>query len=396
MELYKLVRSIAAKGAGVVVLSSDAIELQGLCDRVLVFSRGRIVRELTGDDLTEENITGAAIGAAGHRDSAPTAAALGGLKRFLSGDLAPTLILVALIVVLGLYTASINGRFLSERSINGTLFLASALAFISIGQLIVLLTGGIDLSVGPLTGLVVVILSFFASDLNSPPEFILGLVLAIGAAALVGLVNGVLIRIVGLSPLITTLAMFIALQGVALTLRSVPDGFFRREIIQTLTMRVGPLPLAFLAAVVTALLLEWGLRRTRFGMEIRAIGSSEVAAHRLGASVNRSVILAYVLCSVFTAIGGVLLAAQVGVGDPTVGQNYTLQSISAVVLGGASIFGGRGSFLGVLAGVILVQEITAASGFLGLGTAWQYWLPGLLILVATAMYSRTRTAAAAH
>jgi ribose transport system ATP-binding protein len=92
----------------------------------------------------------------------------------------------------------------------------------------------------------------------------------------------------------------------------------------------------------------------------------------------------------------VLLAAQVGVGDPTVGQNYTLQSISAVVLGGASIFGGRGSFLGALAAVLLIEEITATTGFLGLGTAWQYWLPGLLILVATALYSRTRTGSEAH
>jgi ribose transport system ATP-binding protein len=129
-------------------------------------------------------------------------------------------------------------------------------------------------------------------------------------------------------------------------------------------------------------------------MEIRAIGSNEVAAYRLGAQVNRSCILAYILCSFFAALGGVLLSAQIGVGDPTVGQNYTLQSISAVVLGGASIFGGRGSFLGALAGVVLVQEITATTGFLGLGTAWQYWLPGILILAATAMYSRTRSTGA--
>jgi len=92
-------------------------------------------------------------------------------------------------------------------------------------------------------------------------------------------------------------------------------------------------------------------------------------------------------------VGGLLLSAQVGIGDPAVGVNYSLQSISAVVLGGASIFGGRGSFLGALAGAVLIQEITSATGFLGLGTAWQYWLPGLLILVAAGMYSRTRVSA---
>jgi ribose transport system ATP-binding protein len=210
------------------------------------------------------------------------------------------------------------------------------------------------------------------------------------------LINGFLVRIVNLSPLITTLAMFIALQGVSLSLRSTPDGFFRREIAQTLNMRFGFLPAAFIVVVIVAIGLEIILRKTRFGMGVRAVGSNEVSAYRLGARVDRTAILAYVLCSLFAAAGGVLLAAQVGVGDPTVGQNYTLQSISAVVLGGASIFGGRGSFLGALAAVLLIEEITATTGFLGLGTAWQYWLPGLLILVATALYSRTRTVSEAH
>jgi ribose transport system ATP-binding protein len=393
IELYRVVRTIAKAGAGVVVLSSDAVELAGLCDRVLVFSRGKIVRSLIGDELTEENITGAAIGAQIQREEqgeTPSAR----LRRFLSGDFAPVLILTALIILLGVYTTTVNDKFLSARSINGILFLASALAFVSTGQLIVLLTGGIDLSVGPLTGLVVVILSFFAGEESGPWFFVLGIGLALAVAAFIGFLNGFLIRIVKLSPLITTLAMFIALQGVSLMLRSTPDGFFRRAIMQTLTTHFGALPVAFIAVVVTAILLELALRRTRFGMEIRAIGSNEVAAYRLGAQVNRSCILAYILCSFFAALGGVLLSAQIGVGDPTVGQNYTLQSISAVVLGGASIFGGRGSFLGALAGVILVQEITATTGFLGLGTAWQYWLPGILILAATAMYSRTRSAGA--
>jgi ribose transport system ATP-binding protein len=290
----------------------------------------------------------------------------------------------------------VNPRFLSDRSLSGALLLASALAFISFGQLFVLMTGGIDLSVGPLTGLVVVILSFFADADHGSGDFIIGLVLAFGVAAFIGLINGFLVRVVKLSPLITTLAMFIALQGVSLSLRSTPDGFFRREIAQTLNLRFGFLPAAFIVVVIVAIGLEIILRKTRFGMGVRAVGSNEVSAYRLGARVDRTAILAYVLCSLFAAAGGVLLAAQVGVGDPTVGQNYTLQSISAVVLGGASIFGGRGSFLGALAAVLLIEEITATTGFLGLGTAWQYWLPGLLILVATALYSRTRTGSEAH
>jgi ribose transport system ATP-binding protein len=396
MELYKITRDVAAKGAGVVVLSSDAVELQGLCDRVLVFSRGKIVRSLVGGELTEENITGAAIGAEIHRETSKSRSGSNWLGRFAASDFAPTLILAALIILLGLYTTSVNPKFLSDRSLNGTLLLASALGFVSFGQLFVLMTGGIDLSVGPLTGLVVVILSFFADANHGPADFALGLVAAFAVAALIGLINGLLIRFVKLSPLITTLAMFIALQGVSLSLRSTPDGFFRRAITQALNFHYGFLPAAFIVVVVVAVGLEVMLRKTRFGMGVRAIGSNEVAAYRLGARVDRAATLAYVLCSLFAAAGGVLLAAQVGVGDPTVGQNYTLQSISAVVLGGASIFGGRGSFLGALAAVLLIQEITATTGFLGLGAAWQYWLPGLLILVATALYSRSRTGPYTH
>ncbi len=397
IELYRILRDVAEGGATVVVLSSDAVELQGLCDRVLVFSRGAVVETFEGAAITEENITSAAIGADRSRERSDDGrSATGGFHRFLSGDHSPTLILLALIVVLGLYTASVNDFFLSSRSISGTLFLASALAFVSIGQLIVLMTGGIDLSVGPLTGLTVVILSFFMGDGQTGLELVAGFSLAIGAAVLVGFINGVLIRIVGLSPVVTTLAMFIALQGVALVFRSVPDGFFRSGVVRTIAYKLGPFPIAFVIVVIVVVVCEIVLRRSRFGMEIRAIGSNEVAAQRVGARVNRSVILAYMLCSFFTAIGGILLSAQVGIGDPSVGQNYTLQSISAVVLGGASIFGGRGSFLGALAGVILIQEITSATGFLGLGTAWQYFMPGILILLAAAMYSRTRISSASR
>ena len=398
IELYRILRKVAADGGAVVLLSSDAIELQGLCDRVLVFSRGQIAKTLIGDEITEENITRAAINADMQRRGTESDrhARREGLRRFISGDYAPLLILTALIVLLGLYTASVSEYFLTTRSISGALFLVSALAFVSMGQLIVLLIGGVDLSVGPLTGLTVVILSFFAGDDQGVGELFFGLGVAATAAIAVGLTNGILVRGIGLTAVVATLTSYIALQGVALLLRSTPAGYFRSDVVDVLAAKAGPFPIAFLMVVVVALGAEWMLRRTRFGMELRAIGSSEIAAHRLGARVNRSVILAYVLCSLFAAVGGLLLSAQVGIGDPAVGVNYSLQSISAVVLGGASIFGGRGSFLGALAGAVLIQEITTASGFLGLGTAWQYWLPGLLILLAAGMYSRTRASATAR
>ena len=140
--------------------------------------------------------------------------------------------------------------------------------------------------------------------------------------------------------MITTISTFIALQGVALLLRSTPDGYYRSSVTDALTAQIGPIPIAFIVAVGVVAVSEVILRRSRFGMELRAVGSNEVAAYRLGARVNRTIILAYVLCSLFAGVGGLLLAGQVGVGDPSVGQNYTLQSISAVVLGAPAYLAG--------------------------------------------------------
>ena len=155
MELYQLLRGAADDGKAVVVLSSDVVELQGLCDRVLVFSRGEIVRSLEGDAITEENITGAAITSASSRESlAARARRALRMRRFAAGDYLPSVVLLALILGLGAYTSSSNSRFLSSFNFNSMLLLTSALGLIALGQLIVLLTGAIDLSVGPLTGLV--------------------------------------------------------------------------------------------------------------------------------------------------------------------------------------------------------------------------------------------------
>jgi ribose transport system ATP-binding protein len=270
------------------------------------------------------------------------------------------------------------------------LLLASALIFVSLGQQVVILVGGFDLSVGPLTGVIVVILSYFAETEADTLSFLLALPVIVAAGVVVGLANAFLVRVVKLSPVLATLATFFVLQGVALLLRPLPGGFMDRTITDLLKITRGPITLAFLVAVGATLVAELLLRRSRAGLELRAVGSNEERARRLGARVDRTHVAAYTVCSLFAVAAGVMLASQVGVGDANVGANYTLQSITVVVLGGASIFGGRGSFIGVLFGALLMQEIITSTAFLRLGTAWQFWLPGILVLVAAAIYSRAR------
>jgi ribose transport system ATP-binding protein len=391
LELYRVLRGLADEGRGVVVLSSDALELQGLCDRVLVLSRGRIVRSLGGDEVTEANITGAAITAIGeHRRDQRGEREHARLRRFASGDYAPSAILALFLVLVAIYTNAHNGSFLNERSVSGMLVLASALALIAFGQLFVLLTGGVDLSVGPAAGLTVVVLSFFVDQSAGGGDVVLALVVVTLIAVAVGAVNGLLIRVAGLSPVLATLATYIVLQGVSLLLRPQPEGSLSTQFTGDLTWQFGAIPVAFVVAVALAVLGDAALKRRAAGLELRAVGSNEERARRMGARVHLTVIGAYVACSLLTMLGGLMLASQIGIGDPNAGRSYTLTSIAAVVLGGASIFGGRGSFIGALLGAMLLQEIASATPFLGLGQAWEYWLPGGLILGAAALYAAVR------
>jgi ribose transport system ATP-binding protein len=401
-EIYRILRQVAAAGAGVVIVSTDTRELEGLCDRVLVFSSGQVVTELRGDQVTEDAIAHAMLTSTRRRRQAeaePKPASAGGrggralawLRQAARGDYVAPVVLAVAILALGVYTQAHNPRFLSSFNLTSLTVLIAATAFISFGQECVIVTGGIDLSVGPLAGLVVVIGSFFENSGHSPVVVIAGFLVMLGAAAAVGVMNGSMVRFAKFTPIVATLVTYIALQGVSLVLRPFQGGYISFAILNAINHTAGPVAIAFLVAVVVAVAMERALRRSRWGRSLRAIGSDPAAAFRLGVRPGVTVIGAYVASSLFACVGGVLLMAQIGVGDPTQGVNYTLASVTAVVLGGTSIFGGRGSFIGALFGAILVEQLLNVTTFLQLSQAWQYWFQGVLVMAAVGIYTQART-----
>ncbi|HLI58690.1 MAG TPA: ATP-binding cassette domain-containing protein [Solirubrobacteraceae bacterium] len=394
-EIYRILRELAAGGVPVLIVSSDGLELEGLCDRVVVFSRGAVVAELSGAQVSDEEIARGIVTATSMRSAerAPArehTSRREGVRRFLSGDYFPSIVLALVIVGLALYTDAVNARFLATFNVSTLLVLIAALAFIGYGQAIVIMTAGIDISVGPLSGLVVVIASFFLTAGKSTPTIVLGLLIMLGASLATGLINGLMIRIGRFTAIAATLVTYIGLQGISLLLRPFQGGYIAASITNAIQITSGPIPLAFVVAVIMAIVLEVGLRRTRWGLALRAAGSREDSAHRLGVRVDRTIVGAYIACSALTFLGGLMLMAQVGVGDPTQGVTYTLASITAVVLGGASLFGGRGSFIATLLGAILIQETINATTFLALDQAWQYWFQGVFVLVAAIAYTLAR------
>ena len=395
-EIYRILREVSASGTPVVVNSSDAVELQGLCDKVLVLSRGRVVEVLTGADVREERIVTAAVSAATHAEHAAGGQGGGkeqrrsGWRHFVQLDNAPALPLLAVIVALAIFGYAENPHFLSPLNLSNILLLATALGFVAMGQTVALMLGAIDLSVGPLMGLGVMIASFFILDGASAGTIVLGFALMLAMAVVVGLVNGLLIRFANFTPIAATLALFIGLQGVSFLFRDSPGGYITYPVVEVITMKAGPVPVAFLVLVAVALLAEYVLRGTRPGIRLRALGSSGESALRIGLRNNRIFIGAYVLSAFFAVLGSVMLMAQIGVGDPAQGANYTLASITAVVLGGTSLKGGRGTFLGTVLGAVLLTEVLSMVTFLGLSQTYQYVFQGGLILVAALIYSAAR------
>jgi ribose transport system ATP-binding protein len=237
----------------------------------------------------------------------------------------------------------------------------------------------------------VVISSFYLTDESTGTAMILGIATMAAVGILVGLVNSSLIRFLKFTAIAATLTTYIAIGGFAFILRPEPGGYINLEVTDFLNASIGPIPFVFIAVVAATLVMEWLLRKSRWGWQLRAVGSNEESARKVGVKTTRSIIGAYVISSLFVFFGSVLLMVQLGTGDASQGTSYTLTSITAVVLGGTSLMGGRGTYIGTLMGSVLLIQVLNATVFLDLDQTWQYLLQAILILVAAVVYSLART-----
>jgi ribose transport system ATP-binding protein len=391
-EIYERLRELADSGVAVVVSSSDGIELAGLCDRVVVFARGRIVKELDGEALTDAAITEANMTARVARESGPARKRTEDepWRRIMAADRFPAAVLAVLTAIVLFGTASISGYFLSPFNIETMLTFVSILAFISIGQLGTIIVGRIDLSVGALAGFVVVLASFLTPYGAGVGDTLWGVVLILAITAAFGLVQGWLVTWLNIPAIVVTLATFIGLQGMSLVLRPQAAGTITDLIPDVTQWQFAGMPACFLALLAVVVAAEYVLFHTGLGRRLRAVGSNPLGATRVGIRVNRHILLAFVLSAVLTGIAGLILAGQVGIGSPATGIDYTLMSITAVVLGGTRIAGGRGSVLSVLMGAALVQSLSSASSFINQDSSIRLMLLGAITLVAATFFSVAR------
>ena len=297
----------------------------------------------------------------------------------------PLVLMTVLIVALGAYTASRQSAFLGKENLNALLLEAMPLILVSLGQAVALLVGGFDVSVAALMTMVVVVASFTLPVTTTGIALVPGSFALVGVGVATGLFNAFLIRGLKLPSIVATLGTLSILEGASLWLRAYPSGAINTDVTGALTTGVGFVPIAFVGVLVLAGLGDFGLYRSRTGLRLRAVGLDETSSRRLGMSTNRMIVLAFVVCSVLATIGGFYLAAEVQVGSPIIG-NQALESIAAAVLGGASLAGGRGSFVGTLLAAFFLTEIDNILPLFQQPTEYADMAIGALILLALLLY----------
>jgi ribose transport system permease protein len=302
-------------------------------------------------------------------------------------------ILAALIVAIILN----NPSFVEPTGYMNFLKRAAPLAILAAGQVYVIVSGGFDLSVGSLITLVVVGSSMLSNNDPDATWWVIAAMFAIGLC--VGLVNGMVVCFLKVPSLIATLGMMITLNGFAFMWSGgaprgyLPDSFRyfgRANIMDVPVIRM--LPVAVIVLVAVGVLLYWLMHRTNLGRMVHAIGDNPRAALLAGVPVNRVRIIAFVISSLSAVVTGILLGGFAGV-STDVGTGYELQAITAAVLGGALLLGGRGSVPAAIAGALTLTAIFTLLNFLGLPQPVRQVVQGLILVaaVALAMFRRRRT-----
>jgi ribose transport system permease protein len=268
-------------------------------------------------------------------------------------------------------------RFPGNFELTSVVNTSMPLVFAAVGQSIVVLTRGLDLSVGGMIGLTN---GLAATHMHAGTGSMLAwslIVLLIGGAG--GAINGVLVAYGRLQPILVTLATLSIYQGLAIKVLPEPGGAVPIEYTKALANPNGPYGLLFVAVIVVVWFV---FRRTRLGVDVYAIGNDEQAARAHGVHVREVKVGAYLLSGMFAACGGLFLAATTTSGDATSGDVFVLTSIAAVVLGGISFFGGRGSAIGTVAGAFILTLLINVLFFANIDPLYQSFFQGLFLVVA--------------
>ncbi len=298
------------------------------------------------------------------------------------------IILLVVLVVLSIFFTINNPIFFSNGVFANILLDWAPLTLIAVGETFVIISGGIDLSVGAITGFAGIIAAFVMRDLTQmhlgeTETLLIGLLVTMAVGAGLGLINGLLITATRLVPFVATLVMLGAAGGLSIVLTGgAPIGEGPVNAILLTVPIIGPFSIPVIIVVVIVAYLGLVLHLTRFGRYTYAIGSNSFAARVAGINVNRHLILIYVLSGLLAGLAGMFFYIRLASGAPTSGMNSELDAIASVVIGGVALSGGVGVLIGTVLGALILTTITSGLIIIGVAPDWKQVVVAVLIAFA--------------
>ncbi|WP_084295257.1 ABC transporter permease [Caldanaerobius polysaccharolyticus] len=284
------------------------------------------------------------------------------------------------LILLVVFFSLVTDRFLRADNLLTVMLQSSIIAIVAIGETFVIITSGIDLSVGSVLGLIGIVTTMLM--VAHYPVF-LAVVIGLLLGALIGFLNGIIIDKGGIPPFIVTLGMLSIARGAALVLTGgvpvsgLPESF---NFIGNYNV-FGWLPMPVIIMLIMAVIFSKILTKTKLGRYTYAIGSNEEAARLSGINVSRIKQSVYTISGVLSALAGIILASRLFTGQPTAGNGYELNAVAAVVIGGASLMGGEGTILGTIIGALIMGVLSNGLNLLGVSPFWQQIVIGGVIVI---------------
>ena len=284
------------------------------------------------------------------------------------------------------FNVAFNPYFATAYNLSNLVQQSAALLLVSIGQCFVIIGGGFDFSVGGVVSLTTCMVATLMQ--NSPGSYLLVSALVLAVGCLIGLVNGLGVAFFRINPFIMTIGTMSMAKGLAFAFREYPGGHVPPQFIKFMTGQIGPLPTPLVIMALAAAAGLFVFRMSRFGRHVYAVGGAEASAKASGIKVNRIKIATFILSGFTAALGGLFMSARIASGDPRIGESFPLDSITAVVLGGVVIGGGRGSLAGVIAGTILLIVLSNMLTLFDVSPYYHYIVKGVLLGLAVAVTFR--------
>lgn len=386
-EIYEIIKSSSKSGRAVVLVSSDWEELTMFADRVIVMSEGRLVGELSAEEITQQNIMRLCTEYKTQKTQEKEPHFLDKLKSAFSKNRNAS-ILGIMLLFLFIAGPIATQFFFNPANFNNIIWQSIVFILLTLGQLAVVITGGIDLSLSAcmtVSGIIgiKVMLSF-------PGAPIIGLLIMLLAGLAIGALNGFLVVYRKIDSFIATLAVQLILQGTALILTPKPIGPAPEILKYIANNRFLGLPIVLYIGIIIFVVFAVFYKRTRIGRHLFAVGESAEGASWLGLRVKRIRMTAYMLCSFMGVLAGYYMLGRSGAAEPTIDVNLMLNSVAYALIGGGTLAGGKGSIAGSVLAALVIVVLMNILNHVGLVRYWQDILRGVVIMAILIMYERKR------